>query len=174
VAPLSDIISTKSEVPLGRNKDAVADPERLLTLSGDRPQPQRKNNKRIRPQLAPGDTHLSCWTKASVKDPLENWYDGKRRCHRLDVLFGKGGNSVHHQGNILYRNRITQLQPAYRLEECKRRKTMIAWKIVQEISSCGSRFLIKNKPTGLWEEMCNEEARKKVSQALREKRCSKF
>jgi len=46
----------------------------------------------------------------------------------------------------------------------------MAWNIVDEINSCGARFLIKDKSTDLWEELSSEEARKKISQALREKR----
>jgi len=145
----------------------VATHEKMLKIVESNRQRKRKKTS-DQPMLGSEDTHISCM-KTSPNAPLDNWYDMKRKCHRIDVLFGKGGNSFH-QGNILYRNRIMQLRPLYRAEISKELKTTMAWNIVEEIYSCGARFLIKDATTNLWKELSNEDARKKVSQALREKR----
>lgn len=85
-----------------------------------------------------------------------------------DILFGRGGRSNHHQGNKLYRDKVTEMQPHYR--KCdKNEKTMVAQTIVDSINKeHNGRFLELDKEADRWYIVPNIVARRKVGQALRE------
>ena len=83
-----------------------------------------------------------------------------------DVLFGRGGRSNLHPGNIRYHEAKLRIQPRY-LASTKEEKTGVSQELVDEIHAYGGRFLKLDEGQG-WYEVLEIVARKKVSQALRE------
>jgi len=86
---------------------------------------------------------------------------------RSDVKFGRGGGTNRHPGNLFFRKLVEDAKPAYMLAK-KAQKGDISRSIVSIIRSQGGRWLKLNNLSGLWEDVGNDEAAKKVSQALRE------
>ena len=84
-----------------------------------------------------------------------------------DVKFGRGGGTNRHPGNLYFRKLVEDAKPAYMLSK-KTMKGEISRSIVSAVRSQGGRWLKLNNRSGLWEDVGNEEAAKKVSQALRE------
>jgi len=109
-----------------------------------------------------------------VKLPLRGKHvkvEGTKECicddvKESDVLFGQGGESNNHAGNKSYRARLVGTRPSYS-KASSSEKTNIAQRVVDEINDTGGRFLKKDK--GRWYVASNRDARRKVSQALREK-----
>jgi hypothetical protein len=67
-----------------------------------------------------------------------------------DVLFGRGGRSNHHQGNKLYREKVTEMQPHYKMCD-KNEKTKVAQTIVDSITKEHyGRFLELDKEVDRW------------------------
>jgi hypothetical protein len=84
-----------------------------------------------------------------------------------DVLFGRGGYTNTHPGNIFFRERALELRPWY--ESCsKDEKYHVSNVLIESVKSAGHRFLEKGSD-GLWHEVVGNGARKKASQALRER-----
>ena len=83
-----------------------------------------------------------------------------------DVLLGRGGQTNKHVGNKRYRSIVVDHQHEY-LRARKKDKIVIARRIVAIIHQNGGRFL-KQIPSSLWEEVTDERAQAKTSQALRE------
>lgn len=86
-----------------------------------------------------------------------------------DVLFGRGGLTNRHKGNLRYRDCISLHREDY-TRSSKSEKPSVARRIVQAIRSgkTPGRFL-KRGHDGKWIEVCDKEAAWKASQALREK-----
>jgi hypothetical protein len=96
-----------------------------------------------------------------------------------DVLFGRGGGTNKHAGNVYFRTLVSYQQPVY-VKSRKREKTMIAKAIVADIRSKGGRFLRKEKYQAVnigsssgsdsdrWVDVGDKKAAEKTSQALRE------
>jgi len=84
-----------------------------------------------------------------------------------DVKFGRGGGTNRHPGNLVYRKLVEDAKPAY-LIATKSQKGDISRAIVSAIRSRGGRWLKLDNRSGLWEDVGDEDAAKKVSQALRE------
>lgn len=86
-----------------------------------------------------------------------------------DVLFGRGGYTNTHKGNIKFRERALELRPWYEQPgTSKEEKYRISDLLVESVKSEGHRFLEKGED-GLWYEVIGNGARKKASQALRER-----
>uniref|UniRef100_A0A7S1VR48 DUF6824 domain-containing protein n=1 Tax=Grammatophora oceanica TaxID=210454 RepID=A0A7S1VR48_9STRA len=85
-----------------------------------------------------------------------------------DVIFGRGGISNHHRGNIRYRMLVKTYQRVY-LQAKRHDKPKIAMLIVETIRREKGRFLKKDDKTQQWHDVGNPKAREKTSQALREK-----
>lgn len=86
-----------------------------------------------------------------------------------DVLFGRGGYSNKHPGNIRYRAKALELRSWYEQPgTSKEEKYRISELLVESVTNEGHRFLEKGKD-GLWHEVIGNGARKKASQALRER-----
>ena len=85
-----------------------------------------------------------------------------------DVLFGQGGESNKNEGNARYRALIERGRPSYATASVAT-KTSMAQNVVNKIADQGGRFLKKHTPTQQWYLADERTARKKVSQALREK-----
>jgi len=85
-----------------------------------------------------------------------------------DVLCGRGGGTNKHEGNREFRKIVADHQPAYLATERKKDKRIIAESIVNIVRSKGGRFLIRKSEKDPWEQVQDERAREKASQALRE------
>lgn len=84
-----------------------------------------------------------------------------------DVLFGRGGGTNRHKGNMYFRDLVSESQPRY-LQARKLEKTAISKKIIAHIRGRQGRFLKWNPRTDLWEDVGDRKAVEKASQALRE------
>jgi len=85
-----------------------------------------------------------------------------------DILCGRGGASIHHPGNIWYRNLLRFARDWYRL--CpKHTKLLMSKTIANAIQKQGRRFLIRLESNGIWYPASNKKAIQKTSQALRER-----
>ena len=86
-----------------------------------------------------------------------------------DVLAGKGHRTFKHPGNLTYRTIIKSLKPEYDAAP-KSLKGVYGNQIINLIHSLSppGRFLKKDKVSGSWIEVDNEEAVKRARQALRD------
>jgi hypothetical protein len=84
-----------------------------------------------------------------------------------DVLFGRGGYTNSHPGNIRFREKALELRPVYE-RSSKEEKFNISQILLDSIMSDGARFLEKGQD-GEWHQVKGNGARKKASQALRER-----
>lgn len=90
-----------------------------------------------------------------------------------DVLLGRGGFTNSHPGNIRFREKALELRPWYEASD-KEQKFQISKLLLESVTDNGNRFLEKGED-GLWYEVVGDGARKKASQALRERiRVRKF
>jgi hypothetical protein len=87
-------------------------------------------------------------------------------CRFFLVLFGRGGLSNNHPGNKHYNEFLEKRAWDYLHLKTRKTKTEFAWEVVRQLKLEGSRFLRKEKDVYL--EAGDEEARKKVSQRLRD------
>jgi hypothetical protein len=85
-----------------------------------------------------------------------------------DVLFGRGGHTNLHPGNIRFREKARELRKWYEGCHSKEDKYHVSNVMVDCFKSKGHRFLEKGSD-GLWHEVIGNGARKKASQALRER-----
>jgi len=94
--------------------------------------------------------------------------DAEINCN--DVLSGRGGIMVNHEGSIQFRKIITQHQTNYYDTKVRLERQYIAAKIVAIVRYMNppGRFLVKKKERGYWVEIGDEAAREKVRQALRD------
>jgi hypothetical protein len=83
-----------------------------------------------------------------------------------DVLFGRGGKSNNHPGNLEYRNRIVVEQPNYQALP-NRKKRIFSQTIVDWVHQDRKGRFVKEDEYG-WFEVTLPAALEKVSQALRE------
>jgi hypothetical protein len=72
-----------------------------------------------------------------------------------------------HTGNKRYRNFVSKIRPLYK-GTSKGIKTKLSKLILEGVEEYGGRFVKEYEP-GRYSEMNKEEARDKISQALREK-----
>merc|ERR1712125_76087 len=84
-----------------------------------------------------------------------------------DCLCGRGGRSNNHPGNVFFRKETLKYREWYE-QSSKGGKYNISELVVESLKSMGVRFLRENDEGG-WFEISHYDARKKVSQALREK-----
>ena len=90
--------------------------------------------------------------------------------HDNDVLCGRGGSINTHPGNETFRRFVERRKRVYLTARFKREKRLIASSIVKEIRELNppGRFLSRDAKTGIWNDIGDEKARDKTSQALRE------
>jgi len=98
----------------------------------------------------------------------------EKRCscrpfHSLQSLFSVIGKNNQHSGNNQLRAFAKQECKNYRISS-KKGKSYISRELVQKVRELDppGRFLKKNGKTGLWEDVGDEVAREKASQALRD------
>jgi hypothetical protein len=102
--------------------------------------------------------------------PRRNKYipDGQKPSE-LDVVGGRGGVSIHHNGNRRYWSKVLGLRPSYRAcGENNQEKIRIAQSIVDYIESSDGRFLEREKKTRRFFVLPKTVALEKVKQALRD------
>ena len=87
----------------------------------------------------------------------------------LDVLRGRGPNISHHPGNVRFRLEVEKLKSQYNGCTNKKEKTNVSEELLRRVNYYGGRFLEKDS-RGNWIIEDFATARKKCSQALREKR----
>lgn len=85
-----------------------------------------------------------------------------------DVLFGRGKHHRDHPGNAQMRNLTRAFYPAYIACQDRDEKTHITKCIVDSIRLHGGRFLKYDKEGQCWVVVSEEEARQKVSHAIRD------
>lgn len=84
-----------------------------------------------------------------------------------DVLLGRGGFTNTHPGNIRFREKALELRQLYESSD-KEQKFEISKLLLGSVTDKGNRFLERGDD-GLWHEVVGDGARKKASQALRER-----
>ena len=84
-----------------------------------------------------------------------------------DVLFGRGGFTNSHPGNIRFRAKALEFRPMYE-KSTKEEKFTISQLLLESVTNEGARFLEKGKDDQ-WHQVIGNGARKKASQALRER-----
>ena len=84
-----------------------------------------------------------------------------------DVLLGRGGFTNTHPGNISFRDKALELRSWYEMSD-KEQKFQISKLLLESVTGQGNRFLERGDD-GLWHEVVGDGARKKASQALRER-----
>jgi len=88
-----------------------------------------------------------------------------------DVLSGRGGRINAHVGNVQFREMVNQRKSEYlNVSTKKLEKAHIAATIVREVRGMvpSGRFLKQDSDTGMWYDIGDTKAIKKVGQALRE------
>ncbi|KAL3764044.1 hypothetical protein ACHAW5_003993 [Stephanodiscus triporus] len=83
-----------------------------------------------------------------------------------DVLFGRGGFTNTHPGNITFREKALELRPWYEQSD-KKERFEISKVLLESITANGYRFLERGND-GLWHEVVGNRVRRKASQALRD------
>ncbi len=86
-----------------------------------------------------------------------------------DILFGRGGSTNNHPGNVHFRQVALELRSWYELANSKAQKRDISMDLLQIMKNENRRFLEKLESDGLWHEVEDDGARWKASQALRER-----
>ena len=92
--------------------------------------------------------------------------------HPNDVLFGRGGVTNHHPGNIKFCQMVEKNKQQCCNERKRCRKRELAQKIIEWVryqQDPPGRFLKYDDDDGAWRDVGDKEAREKTSQALREK-----
>jgi hypothetical protein len=84
-----------------------------------------------------------------------------------DVLFGKGKPIMRHAGNVTMRNLVELWWGEYEVADYSH-KPNIAWRILFHVQRFGGRFL-KEHPDGWFMEVEDDDARRKISIALRDR-----
>lgn len=98
------------------------------------------------------------WPLKNIVKPIEN-----------DVMCGRGAGTNHHTGNRTYREMVKKRKIRY-ARSSRIQKPLIANEVIREVrgQEPPGRFLDCNNETGLWYDIGDDHARKKVIQALRE------
>ncbi|KAL7543565.1 hypothetical protein ACHAXR_012874 [Thalassiosira sp. AJA248-18] len=85
-----------------------------------------------------------------------------------DCLFGRGGGTNHHPGNMLFRKMVAEKRHIYQ-ESDRHTKPHIAMEIVNAWRAFNGRFLMMDPDTKLWYDVGDDKARVKTKSTLREK-----
>lgn len=89
--------------------------------------------------------------------------------HENDILLGRGGKNNRHSGNERLRNLARTYVDAY-TRSTKKGKSNISWDLVQAVRSMKppGRFLKRDSVSGTWQDVGDDAAREKTSQAMRD------
>jgi len=110
-------------------------------------------------------------SKSKTKKRRERFIDESTACEPTenDVLYGRGGFTNNHPGNIFFRQKALELRKWYEQEQSKDAKYEISIILVDSVKDRAGRFLEKGKGSDEWYEVIGNGARRKASQALRER-----
>lgn len=100
------------------------------------------------------------WPLKNIRVPGDN-----------DVVFGRGGASIHHPGCKSYRDMVRSHQRQYiGYDDSRHMKTLLTHELVKKWreQTPPGRFLKKDEATGLWHDVGTKDARRKTAQLLRE------
>lgn len=141
-APLAPVNSRHTMVAARRDQrlGVESDKSRKHRMPATEPSTEARNQKKSRITVEPGPD---------------------------DCLCGRGGRSNNHPGNVSFREETLKYREWYE-QSSKGEKYNISELVVESLKSMGVRFLRENDEGG-WFEISHYDARKKVSQALREK-----
>lgn len=108
-------------------------------------------------------------SKASKSKPPRRVIDVSRSVKYTDddVLLGRGGFTNTHPGNIRFREKALELRQLYESSD-KEQKFALSKLLLGSVTDKGNHFLERGDD-GLWHEVVGGGARKKASQALRER-----
>lgn len=87
--------------------------------------------------------------------------------HVLDVLLARGRTHTDRPANRICRAAVEHNMEAYNSANSRKEKMRISTKIVHSITCRGGRFLVFDKGADGWVELNDEEARTRVTQAMR-------
>mmetsp|Transcript_8895 Transcript_8895/g.11141 ORF Transcript_8895/g.11141 Transcript_8895/m.11141 type:complete len:175 (+) Transcript_8895:3-527(+) len=87
-----------------------------------------------------------------------------------DILGGKDYASTSHEGNMYYRELIKKNKDEYNSMEDNKQKKDLVRRLYIFLKSNDRRFMKRSDISDVWVEMDEENAMKKIGQALREKR----
>jgi hypothetical protein len=127
-----------------------------------------RSTSRVRNTASPTSSTKST-SKASKPKPPRRVIDVSRSVEYTDddVLLGRGGFTNTHPGNIRFREKALELRQLYESSD-KEQKFEISKLLLGSVTDKGNRFLERGDD-GLWHEVVGDGARKKASQALRER-----
>jgi hypothetical protein len=112
------------------------------------------------------DVQQNVEKKCSTKEELETDVCGVRvSC--MDVLYGRGGETNAHPGNITFRAEIKRKQESCQQTTNRKKKVEIARGILNTMKGNGSRFL-KQAEANIWYLESDVRVLEKIKQALRE------
>ncbi|KAL7580455.1 hypothetical protein ACA910_004471 [Epithemia clementina (nom. ined.)] len=87
-----------------------------------------------------------------------------------DILLGRGKGSYEWHGTVVLMKLVSSYVPAYSAAKGKKDKISITEEILDRVKKTGSRFLAVDEVNGGLFEICDADARLKISQALRHRR----
>mmetsp|Transcript_2328 Transcript_2328/g.3380 ORF Transcript_2328/g.3380 Transcript_2328/m.3380 type:complete len:299 (+) Transcript_2328:27-923(+) len=103
-------------------------------------------------------------------EQLNPWVKEYTEPSDKDVLFGRGGLTNHHPGNVTYRGKVGELCQSYQKLMAKTAKTELAGEIVDWVQQEQHGRFLKQDPKNnkKWYVVMDGEARRKACTALRE------
>ena len=149
--PTKPVVAIEQEKNVSESNGPEA-PESLISLP-----PLSNQESNLKPQQAGPEEPKENPGILTVREPL-----------REDVLFGRGGGTNFHQGNMNYRAKIKAKQRDYINARQRAIKTIIISDIIGQVCIEGGRFLKQDDKDKLWYEVDEKEVKKKTSQTLRE------
>lgn len=126
-----------------------------------------RSTVRVSNNASPTSSTMS--SEASKPKPPRRVIDVSRSVEYTDddVLLGRGGFTNNHPANIRFREKALELRQLYESSD-KEQKFEISKLLLGSVTDKGNRFLERGDD-GLWHEVVGDGARKKASQALRER-----
>lgn len=90
-----------------------------------------------------------------------------------DCLFGKGSSVMNHPGNVAMRRLMKEKYDRFEQSSSNIQRQELAGEIIEEIHTGGGRFLREDAKTGLFVEVDDDVARKKIMIAFRDSKKKK-
>lgn len=89
--------------------------------------------------------------------------------HHNDVILGRGGKSHLHPGNEQLRQMAFVFRKVY-VTSSKKAKSQLSRDLIKQVHALNppGRFIQRNEATKMWKVVCEEKAREKTSQCLRD------
>ena len=152
-------------LPLDEQQEHQAKQHPFLTMSTISPSPTAMDEEDEEITIT---DQVGCPSSTILPKHLRSCFISHSSYQRQDVLFGRGGGTNHHAGNLRYRELINAHRQDYVQVAIKSEKANVSRRVVKAIKAGNGRFLRKGED-GRWHEVSDKEAVDKASQALREK-----